>query len=45
LSNQVLSNQVLGNRGGVLDKWLLVLICAAIAMLISAWLSIFLVLA
>jgi hypothetical protein len=29
----------------VVDKWLLVLICAAIAMLISAWLSIFLVLA
>jgi len=28
-----------------LDRWLLVLICAAIAMLISAWLSIFLVLA
>jgi len=28
-----------------LDKWLLVLICAAVAMLISAWLSIFLVLA
>jgi len=27
------------------DKWLLVLICAALALLISAWLSIILVLA
>jgi hypothetical protein len=33
------------NGGSFVDKWLLVLICAAIAMLISAWLSIVLVLA